>query len=68
MVLLLSQLASARLEYRMENTSLNWSFGDPTGWTIACIFFVAISSVIGGGYTVCPIASSAWALSAKDMQ
>jgi hypothetical protein len=49
MVLLLSQLASARLEYRMENTSLNWSFGDPTGWTIACIFFVAISSVIGGG-------------------
>ena len=33
----------------MENTSLNWSFGDPTGWTIACIFFVVISSVIGGG-------------------
>lgn len=49
MVLLLSQRPSARLQYRMENTSLNWSFGDPTGWTIACIFFVVISSVIGGG-------------------
>ena len=33
----------------MENASLNWSFGDPTGWTIACIFFVVISSVIGVG-------------------
>lgn len=28
---------------------MSWSFGDPTGWTIACIFFVVISSVIGGG-------------------
>ncbi len=29
--------------------SFNWSFGDPTGWTVACALFVLLSGVIGGG-------------------
>ena len=28
---------------------ISWSFGDPTGWTIACAFFVLLSGAIGGG-------------------
>ena len=28
---------------------MSWSFGDPTGWTIACALFVLLSGTIGGG-------------------
>ena len=28
---------------------ISWSFGDPSGWMIACAFFVLLSGTIGGG-------------------
>jgi hypothetical protein len=33
----------------MEHATLSWSFGDPTGWMIACILFLLWSGVIGLG-------------------
>lgn len=33
----------------MEHATQSWSFGDPTGWTIACILFVLWSGVVGWG-------------------
>ena len=33
----------------MDRSILSWSFGDPTGWTIACAFLVLLSGTIGGG-------------------
>ena len=34
----------------MEHATLSWSFGDPTGWTVACIFFLLWSCVTGVGF------------------
>ena len=33
----------------MEHAAQSWSFGDPTGWTIACLLFVLWSGVVGLG-------------------
>lgn len=30
----------------MEHGILSWSFGDPTGWTVACVFFLALFSAL----------------------
>ena len=34
----------------MEHATLTWSFGDPTGWTVACVLFLLWSGVIGAGF------------------
>lgn len=34
----------------MEHATLSWSFGDPTGWTIACVLFLLWSGVVGVGF------------------
>ena len=33
----------------MEHTTQTWSFGDPTGWTIACVLFFLWAGVVGLG-------------------
>jgi hypothetical protein len=33
----------------MEHATLSWSFGDPTGWTIACVLFLLWSGLVGLG-------------------
>ena len=33
----------------MEHATLSWSFGDPTGWTIACVLFLLWSCLVGLG-------------------
>jgi len=32
----------------MEMTTMSWSFGDPTGWMVGCLFFGFLSLVLGG--------------------
>jgi hypothetical protein len=32
----------------MEMATMSWSFGDPTGWMVGCLFFGLISLVLGG--------------------
>jgi len=34
----------------MEHATLSWSFGDPTGWTVACVLFLLWSAVVGVGF------------------
>jgi hypothetical protein len=34
----------------MEHATLSWSFGDPTGWRVACVLFLLWSSVVGVGF------------------
>jgi hypothetical protein len=34
----------------MEHATLSWSFGDPTGWTVACGLFLLWSGVLGLGF------------------
>jgi hypothetical protein len=34
----------------MEHATLCWSFGDPTGWTVACVLFLLWSGVVGVGF------------------
>jgi len=33
----------------MEHATQTWSFGDPTGWTVACVLFSLWSGVVGLG-------------------
>jgi hypothetical protein len=33
----------------MEHATLSWSFGDPTGWSVACVLFLLWSGVVGVG-------------------
>jgi hypothetical protein len=33
----------------MEHATQSWTFGDPTGWTIACVLFLLWSGVVGLG-------------------
>jgi hypothetical protein len=33
----------------MEHATQSWTFGDPTGWTIACALFLLWSGVVGLG-------------------
>jgi hypothetical protein len=33
----------------MEHATQSWAFGDPTGWTIACVLFLLWSGVVGLG-------------------
>ena len=44
---------------------LSWSFGDPTGWAIACGFFCLFRQRLGGACAASPIISSAWGLLTK---
>src|SRR5262245_2145841 len=38
----------------MEAEIMSWSFGDPTGWMIGCLFFAFLSIALGGlVYGVC---------------
>jgi hypothetical protein len=32
----------------METAIMSWSFGDPTGWMVGCLFFGLLSLVLGG--------------------
>ena len=34
----------------MEHATLTWSFGDPTGWTVACVLFLLWAGVMGVGF------------------
>ena len=33
----------------MEQATLSWSFGDPSGWSVACVLFLLWSGVVGAG-------------------
>ena len=33
----------------MDHATSSWSFGDPTGWTIACVLFLLWSGLVGLG-------------------
>ena len=32
----------------MKMATMSWSFGDPTGWMVGCLFFGLLSLVLGG--------------------